>query len=53
MKYSPEELRSMAKTLIRAKHLGDPRYVEFVMRVTLLTGKTTLQVEYIIKKMAI
>lgn len=38
MKYTPEQLRSMAGTLMRAKSIGDPRWNQFVTELAKRTG---------------
>ena len=48
-KYSKKALRRMAKQLVRFKREGDPRYLEFVITVSLRSGKSAEDVErYII-----
>lgn len=52
MKYSSIELKQMAETLIKAKKSNDPRYLEFIMSVFMVSGLTPVEIERKIREYA-
>ena len=48
-KYTPEELRHMAETLIAEREAGDEHYLHFVMMVSAVAQVTP---DYVVRKIA-
>ena len=51
-KYSPAQLRSMARTIIAAKAINDERYIHFVSMMSARTGFSLEAIERMIAVMA-
>lgn len=52
MKYSKEQLQSMAKTALHAKSIGDERYFQLIMALCVSRGCHPIDVENYIKELA-
>lgn len=46
-KYTLEQLKEMARTLVEAKNNRDPRYTDFVLTVAIATRTS---VDYVVRK---
>ena len=51
-KYNHEQIKKMAKQALLAQSKGDPRYMELIMRLMIITGMTQQMVESKIQELA-
>lgn len=53
MKYTSEQLKTMALEALEAKHNRDPRYFQLVMTISMVAGMQPSEVEARIMELAV
>jgi len=52
MKYSEQEIKTMARESLRAKENHDPRYFQLIMSISMITGIPASEVESRIERLS-